>query len=220
MSKRILMVVTNVKQIDQDHPTGLWLSEYAEPYAAFKKAGFQVEVASPLGGKIPLDPNSMTDERPSEWNEAMQYLDKTEKLSAVVFEGYDGIFLPGGHGPMFDLADDKDLQNILAYYEKENKAIGAVCHGPAAFANAFLPDGNPLVKGKKLTGFTNKEEDETGLAPLLPFLLQTKLSELGAGFVEAAPYSDHVVTDGHLVTGQNPQSSESTAQAFIKVVNK
>lgn len=220
MTKKVLMILTNTSQLNKDNPTGLWLSEFTEPYALFKKKGYEISVASPLGGRVPLDPKSITEERPPEWNEAVARLDNTEQLNGIVFEGYDAVFLPGGHGAMFDLPKSNDLQNILAFFAKDNRVIGAVCHGPAAFANAIMPDGSFLVEGKKLTAFTNKEEEEMGLASDMPYLLQSKLAELGAGFVEAAPFTDHVVTDGKLVTGQNPQSAESTAAAVIKLLEQ
>ncbi len=218
MTKNVLMVLTNTSQIDADHPTGVWLSEFAEPYAEFKKNGFSVTVASPKGGIVPLDPTSIEDGQVSEWDEAIQLLQDTTPLKEVVLDDFDGIFLPGGHGTMFDLPGNPALQEALSSFASENKAIGSVCHGPAGFVDVKLEDGSPLVAGKQLTGFTDEEERQTGLDPLMPFLLQTKLKELGAKFIEAAAYSDHVVVDGKFVTGQNPQSSQSAAEAFVKVV--
>ncbi|MGD7046196.1 type 1 glutamine amidotransferase domain-containing protein [Jeotgalibacillus proteolyticus] len=218
MSKNILMVLTNTEKIDQDHPTGLWLSEFAEPYVEFKRNGFDVTVVSPKGGGIPLDPNSLEDEQPAEWKEAEEQLLKTEQLSSVVFDHFDGVFLPGGHGTMFDLPNEPQLQDGLAHFAENNKVIGAVCHGPAGFVDVELSDGTFLVKGKKLTSFTDEEEKETGLDDLMPFLLQSKLEEQGAHFVAQGNWADHVVTDGKFITGQNPQSSQKTAEAFVKAL--
>ncbi|KIL46990.1 type 1 glutamine amidotransferase domain-containing protein [Jeotgalibacillus campisalis] len=218
MTKNILMVVTNTEKIDQDHPTGLWLSEFAEPYVEFKKNGFDVTVVSPKGGGIPLDPNSLEDEQPAEWKEAEEQLLKTGQLSSVVFEHFDGVFLPGGHGAMFDLPNEPQLQDGLAHFAENNKVIGAVCHGPAGFVDVELSDGTPLVKGKKLTSFTDEEEKEMGLVEQMPFLLQSKLEEQGAHFVAQGNWADHVVTDGKFITGQNPQSSQKTAEAFVKAL--
>ncbi|MDG5473580.1 type 1 glutamine amidotransferase domain-containing protein [Jeotgalibacillus sp. ET6] len=218
MSKNILMVLTNTEKIDQDHPTGLWLSEFAEPYVEFKRNGYEVTVVSPKGGGIPLDPNSLGDEQPAEWKEAEEQLLKTEQLSSVVFDHFDGVFLPGGHGTMFDLPNEPQLQDGLAHFAENNKVIGAVCHGPAGFVDVELSDGTFLVKGKKLTSFTDEEEKETGLDELMPFLLQSKLEEQGAHFVAQGNWADHVVTDGKFITGQNPQSSQKTAEAFVKAL--
>ncbi|MFB1083205.1 type 1 glutamine amidotransferase domain-containing protein [Jeotgalibacillus sp. JSM ZJ347] len=219
MSKRVLMVLTNTSEIDKDHPTGLWLSEFAEPYVEFKNNGYEVTVVSPKGGGIPLDPNSLDDgENPAEWKQAEEELQNTEKLSSVVFENFDGIFLPGGHGTMFDLPNEPQLQDALAHFAENNKAIGAVCHGPAGFVDVELSDGTYLVKGKKMTGFTDEEEKDTGLDSLMPFLLQSKLEEQGAHFVAQGNWAEHVLTDGKFVTGQNPQSSQKAAEAFVKVL--
>ncbi|KIL48140.1 type 1 glutamine amidotransferase domain-containing protein [Jeotgalibacillus soli] len=215
MSKNVLMVLTNTSEIDADHPTGLWLSEFAEPYVEFKKNDFNVTVVSPKGGGIPIDPNSLEDEQPEEWKKAQEKLEKTELLSSVVFEHFDGIFLPGGHGTMFDLPEEPHLQDGLAHFAENNKVIGAVCHGPAGFVGVELSDGTPLVKGKKLTAFTNAEEKDTGLDELMPFLLQSKLEEEGAHFVAQGNWANHVMIDGKFITGQNPQSSQKTAEAFV-----
>ncbi|WP_209020113.1 type 1 glutamine amidotransferase domain-containing protein [Jeotgalibacillus proteolyticus] len=220
MTKSVLMVVTNTDKIDADNPTGLWLSEFAEPYVEFKRNGYDVTVVSPKGGAIPLDPNSLEGEQPSEWKEAEAQLLQTEQLSSVVFDHFDGVFLPGGHGTMFDLPNEPQLQDGLAHFAENNKAIGAVCHGPAGFIDVELSDGTPLVKGRKLTSFTDEEEKEMGLVEKMPFLLQSRLEEQGAHFVAQANWADHVVRDGNFVTGQNPQSSQKTAEAFVNVIGK
>ncbi|WP_155114161.1 type 1 glutamine amidotransferase domain-containing protein [Metabacillus mangrovi] len=216
--KKILMVVTNSSQIDEEHETGLWLGEFAEPYIEFMNSGFQVSAASPNGGRIPIDPNSVDGMPPDEWDDAIAMLQNTEVLSAVNVNDYNGIFLPGGHGTMFDLPDNPDLQKALVYFAENNKVIGAVCHGPAGFVNTKLSNGKWLVDGVRLTGFTNEEEQQTGLDSLMPFLLESKLREQGAKFEGAAAYSDHTVSDTRFVTGQNPQSSQSAAAAFAEAV--
>jgi putative intracellular protease/amidase len=216
--KKILMVLTNASKIDDEHETGLWLSEFAEPYAEFKSQGFEVDVASLKGGRIPLDPNSLDDENVETWKGTTKELDQTLVLSQLNVNEYSGIFLPGGHGTMFDLPESAELQKALAHFAENNKAIGAVCHGPAGFVGTRLSTGKWLVEGKSLTGFTNEEEQQTGLDSLMPFLLETKLREQGAQFEKSEAWSDHVMTDGKFVTGQNPQSSQSTAGAFVKVL--
>jgi putative intracellular protease/amidase len=216
--KKILMVLTNASKIDDEHETGLWLSEFAEPYAEFKNQGFEVDVASLKGGRIPLDANSLDDENVETWKGITKELDQTWVLSQLNVNEYSGIFLPGGHGTMFDLPKSAELQQTLSHFAENNKAIGAVCHGPAGFLNTKLSNGEWLVAGISLTGFTNEEEQQTGLDSLMPFLLETKLREQGAQFEKSEAWSDHVITDGKFVTGQNPQSSQSTAEAFVKIV--
>nr|WP_114744828.1 type 1 glutamine amidotransferase domain-containing protein [Falsibacillus pallidus] len=216
--KKVLMVLTNSSKIDDEHETGLWLSEFAEPYVAFKNNGYEIKVASPEGGRIPLDPNSLEDEQLSEWDEAISKLENTEILGGVNTHDFNGIFLPGGHGTMFDLPDSKELSETLAHFAENNKVIGAVCHGPAGFTGTKLSNGKWLVDGKNMTGFTNEEEQQTGLEKAMPFLLESKLREQGAKFEKAAAYSDYVVADGKFITGQNPQSSASTAKAFIEAL--
>ncbi|WP_367379295.1 type 1 glutamine amidotransferase domain-containing protein [Rossellomorea aquimaris] len=216
--KKILMVLTNESKIDDEHETGLWLSEFAEPYEEFKNQGFGVDVASLKGGRIPLDPNSLDNEQVEKWKGVTKELDQTMVLSQLNVNEYAGIFLPGGHGTMFDLPESPELQQALAHFAENNKAIGAVCHGPAGFVGTKLSNGKWLVEGKSLTGFTNEEEQQTGLDSLMPFLLETKLREQGAQFEKSEAWSDHVMTDGKFVTGQNPQSSQSTAEAFVKVL--
>ncbi|UII58694.1 type 1 glutamine amidotransferase domain-containing protein (plasmid) [Cytobacillus spongiae] len=213
------MVLTNESKIDDEHETGLWLSEFAEPYEEFTKQGYQVDVASIKGGRIPLDPNSLDDdEQVEKWKGITKELDQTMVLSQLNVNEYSGIFLPGGHGTMFDLPENPELQKALAHFAENNKAIGSVCHGPAGFVGTKLSNGKWLVEGKSLTAFTNEEEQQTGLDSLMPFLLETRLREQGAQFEKSEAWTDHVITDGKFVTGQNPQSSQSAAEAFVKVL--
>ncbi|MDU2064831.1 MAG: type 1 glutamine amidotransferase domain-containing protein [Sporomusaceae bacterium] len=214
-SKKILMVVTNVYAIDENHPTGLWLEEFAVPYIEFLNAGYSVVVASPKGGKIPLDPNSLAEEIPESWQPAMKVLDSSETLASMSADTFDALILPGGHGPMFDLAVDAKLAALLNKFHNSNKIIGAVCHGPAALVSAVLDNGQSLIAGKKVTGFTNEEERTVQLDHLVPFLLEDKLKELGGTYVSKGAWQAHVVVDGNLITGQNPQSSALFAKAII-----
>ncbi|CAD2076047.1 Molecular chaperone Hsp31 and glyoxalase 3 [Jeotgalicoccus aerolatus] len=219
MSKSILLIVTSHDRIsgDKDKPTGVWLSEAAEPYIAFQSAGFKVDIASPKGGSVPVDPNSVENGSNDEkFTEVTKLLQKTERVKDVVYEGYDAIFLAGGHGAMYDFPGDPDIQNIMAYFKDQGRIVSAVCHGPAAFADAKTKDGKYLVDGIKLTAFTNAEEDATKLSEDMPFMLQTKLEENGAGFVAGAAGEENVVSSGSFVTGQNPASAEAVAKAVIK----
>ncbi|MFC4775221.1 type 1 glutamine amidotransferase domain-containing protein [Paenibacillus sp. GCM10023252] len=215
---KILIVVTNGKQLQDGKVAGLWLSEFAEPYVEFEKQGYDVTIASPLGGPSPIDPNSIQEGIPAEWNDLAPLLDVTVPLSAVTAKEYSGIFLPGGHGAMFDLPGDTHLQNLLTDFTKAGKPVAAVCHGPAGLVGAQLDVGNPLVEGKRLTGFTNEEEQEVGMTEAMPFLLEDKLRSLEAEFVKKPNWEPHVVVDGNLITGQNPQSSVEAARAFVTLI--
>lgn len=216
----ILFVLTSASQIAPSEPTGLWLEEFAVPYNTFQQQGYHISVASVEGGEVPIDPRSQPDEQQQPaWSQAMQQLKNTRKLADINTSDYDAVFLPGGHGTMFDLPDNATLKQLLRDYASEQKVIAAVCHGPAGLVEATLEDGSPLVAGKTLTAFTNAEENEVGLSEQMPFLLETRLKELGANFVEQPNWTDHVQVDGYLITGQNPQSSESAAKAVIKVLS-
>lgn len=218
MSKSVLIMVTNADTIagNKDKPTGVWLSEAAEPYIAFQGAGFKVDIASPKGGPVPIDPNSVENGNDDEkFNEVAKLLQNTLRMKDVVYENYDAIFLAGGHGAMFDFPGEPDIQNIMAYFKDNGRIISAVCHGPAAFADAKTKDGKYLVDGVKLTAFTNEEEDSVNLSDDMPFMLQTKLEENGAGFVKGTAGEEHVVSSGNFVTGQNPASSQAVAEAVI-----
>lgn len=218
MSKSVLIMVTNADTIagNKDKPTGLWLSEAAEPYIAFQGAGFKVDIASPKGGAVPIDPNSVENGNDDEkFTEVTKLLQNTPRIGDLVYENYDAIFLAGGHGAMFDFPGNADIQNIMAYFKDNGRIISAVCHGPAAFADAKTKDGKYLVDGVKLTAFTNAEEDSVSLSEDMPFMLQTKLEENGAGFVKGTAGEEHVVSSGNFVTGQNPASSQAVAEAVI-----
>ena len=215
MSKNVLMVVTSHSHIDDGKTTGIWLSEFAEAYTLFNEQGWDVVVASPLGGKAPVDPASLGEEMDPSFAEAAKRLENTMKLNDLSHERFDAIFLPGGHGAMYDFPTDQKLQSLLRDFYESGKVVAAVCHGPAALVGTVLSDGSPLVAGKRVNAFTDREEEETGLASHLPFLLERRLRELGAIFVAAPNWTAHYEADGNLITGQNPQSTIAVTNAVI-----
>lgn len=219
-TKRILMVVTNHATISKEHKTGLWLEEFAIPYNAFKEKGYDIKVTSIEGGDIPLDPNSITEEDHPEWDEAEGKLKNTTKLSEQDAENFDAVFLPGGHGTMFDFPNSQTLQHILQSFAESDRIIAAVCHGPSGLVNATYNDGTPIVQGKKVSAFTDEEEREMQLVDEMPFLLESTLREKGAEIVSGHKWADVSVRDGNLVTGQNPQSSGSTAKKVIEALEE
>jgi len=213
--KQILMVVTNHSKITDDHKTGLWLEEFTVPYNVFKEKGYDVKVTSITGGEVPLDPSSIPEEQTEEWQDAKEELKDTAKLSKDDAHHFDAVFLPGGHGAVFDFPESETLQYVLQQFAEDNRVIGSVCHGPSGFVNVTYTDGTPLVKGKKMNAFTDSEEKSMGLDNDVPFLLESKLRENGAEFVRGEDWTDFSVRDGNLATGQNPQSSRSTAEKVI-----
>lgn len=216
MKKHILMIVTSAATMaPSSQATGIWLSEFAEPYIAFAKAGAAITVASPAGGKAPVDARSLHD-APPEFLNTLQHLERTTVLSEIKDTAhYNAVFLPGGHGTMFDLPENADLQHILRKAHETGKVLAAVCHGPAGLTGVKLADGRPLVQGKTLTAFTDAEEKEAKLDRFMPFLLESRLRELGADFVRGANWENHVEIDGDLITGQNPQSAQKAADAVL-----
>ena len=217
--KRILMVVTSYNHLDANHPTGVWFEEFAIPYQEFRANGFEVTVASTQGGATPIDPRSEpSPEQAREASEALEALQHTVRLDSINPNDFDAIFIPGGHGPLFDFPGNISLQNILRSSMEQGKMIASVCHGPAAFDGVLLSDGKPLVAGKTMTAFTNHEESSVKLDKLVPFLLETRLRELGAKFVERPDWSIHIERDGNLITGQNHQSSHSAARLLVEAL--
>lgn len=215
--KKILIVTTNYSG-DKNSPmkeTGVYLEEFAVPYLVFKDTGYDITVASPLGGLSPVDESSMSCSNPEEWDLCIKILRDTTRLSEVNYKDYDVLFLPGGHGPMFDLANDELLKEIVEYFYDNAKIVSAICHGPAGLVLAKNKDGESIVKGKKVTSFTNKEEKIMKKDEDVPFLLETRLRELGANFEDAAPWSEHVCVDKNIITGQNPQSSLLLAEKIV-----
>ncbi|NJP38248.1 type 1 glutamine amidotransferase domain-containing protein [Alkalicoccus luteus] len=218
MGKKVLIVVTSSDKI-AGNDTGLWLEEYAAPYAAFVKQGYDVTVRSIDGGQVPLDPNSLPEEENLEWQEAQAILTNTDKLSEDdVSAGYDAVYLPGGHGTVFDFPDNLLLQRVLREHAEQDRVIGSVCHGPTALVHVTLSDGTPLVKGRRVNAFTDEEERDMGLEGAVPFLLESTLREKGAQFEGGDKWTDFSIRDGNLVTGQNPMSSESVARKIIDAV--
>jgi len=219
MTKRILMIVTSHDRIDDDHQTGIWFEEFSVPYHKFLQQGYDVTVVSPAGGDAPLDANSLQDYQATEENEDAKAALKALPTLDDSFQAadYDAVFFPGGHGTMFDLPDNPHVQRLIRDTYSSGKPLAAVCHGPACLVNAIV-DNVSLIKGKKVTAFTDSEERAVQLDQLMPFMLETRLRELGVEFVPADDWSDNTVVDGNLVTGQNPQSSGSAADAVIKLL--
>tara|TARA_B100000212_G_scaffold125946_1_gene94439 strand:- start:497 stop:1183 length:687 start_codon:yes stop_codon:yes gene_type:complete len=222
-AKKVLIVLTSHSKLGETgEKTGFWLEELAAPYYAFKDAGFDIELASPKGGRPPMDPKSDTEESQTEDtrrfkndSEAQNRLMNTKTLASVNTDNYDTVFYPGGHGPLWDLVNDKESIRILEDFNSKNKVIGAVCHAPAALLNAKGTDGNSLIAGKKVTGFTNEEEDEVGLKNDVPFLLENRMKELGGNYQKKENWAKFSVKDGNLITGQNPASSKLVAEDII-----
>ena len=222
---RIVMVLTSHDQLgNTGHKTGFWLEEFAAPYFVFRDAGVQLTLASPAGGQPPIDPKS---DLPENQTEAMarfkrdavaqQALAQTVKLADVKAEDYDSIFYVGGHGPMWDLVDNPVSIALIEAFYNAGKPVAAVCHSPAVFHKVTY-QGAPLVKGKRVTGFTNGEEEAVQLTHVVPFLVEDELKRVGGLYEKAADWQSFVVVDGRLLTGQNPASSTAAAQALLKLV--
>lgn len=216
LDKPLLMLVTSASQMGQGQQTGLWLEEFAIPYQVFRDNKVPVRVASPTGGKVPIDPRSVPDDAQKEqWKDAIAELENTRPLEEIWEDGFVGVFVPGGHGAMFDMPDNPLVAGVLERTWAQGGVVSAVCHGPAALVGVRDEDGVPLVKNRRVSCFTNEEEREVGLDEVMPFLLETRLQELGAEIHNKGKFEPQVVTDGRLVTGQNPPSSEVTAKAVV-----
>lgn len=221
---KILMVLTSHDQLgDTGHKTGFWLEEFASPYYVFKDANVGITLASPKGGQPPLDPKSdepdfQTDatERFKNDAEAQAELANTSKLADISTKDYDAVFYPGGHGPLWDLANDKNSISLIETMMASGRPVAAVCHAPAVLCNAHAKDGTPLINGKNVTGFSNTEEDAVQLTDVVPFLLEDELKTKGANYTKADDWHPYAITDGNLITGQNPQSSELVAEAVLQ----
>ena len=220
---KILMVLTSHDQLgDTGKKTGFWLEEFAAPDYVFKDAGAEITLASPAGGQPPLDPKSdaadaqtESTERFKKDPEAQQALANTVKLAEVKADDYDSLFYPGGHGPLWDLAESRDSIALLEAFAQTNKPFGLVCHAPGVLRHVKAADGTPLVKGRTVTGFTNSEEAGVQLTDVVPFLVEDELKKLGARYEKGPDWGEFVVEDGNLVTGQNPASSEAAADALL-----
>lgn len=222
---KILMVLTSHDQLgNTGHKTGFWLEEFAAPYYAFKDAGAELVLASPKGGQPPLDPKSDAPDAQTEATKrfradaaATAALAHTLPLAEAAKGQYDAVFYPGGHGPLWDLAEDKASIELIERTYAAGKPVGAVCHGPGVFRHA-RHRGEPLVKGKRVTGFTNGEEAAVGLTEVVPFLVEDMLKASGGDYSKAADFHAYAVTDGNLVTGQNPASSVDAAKAVLALL--
>ncbi|WP_330960004.1 type 1 glutamine amidotransferase domain-containing protein [Photobacterium sp. 53610] len=220
---KILMVLTSHDQLGETgHKTGFWLEEFASPYYVFKDAGAILTLASPNGGQPPIDPKSnqpdaQTDatRRFGRDEDAKQCLANTLKLNQVNAEDFDAIFYPGGHGPLWDLAEDPASIALIEAFISQGKPVGAVCHAPAVFRHTQSESGNSLVSGRKVTGFSNSEESAVGLTEVVPFLVEDMLKANGGHYQKSEDWQSHVETDGLLVTGQNPASSDACAVALM-----
>ncbi|BBM03185.1 type 1 glutamine amidotransferase domain-containing protein [Microbulbifer sp. GL-2] len=223
---KILMVLTSHDQLgDTGKKTGFWLEEFAAPYYIFKDAGAEVTLASPKGGQPPLDPKSdepdfqtAATERFHQDPATQQVLANTAKLTDMDESDFDAIFYPGGHGPLWDLAEDQKSISLIEEFYAADKPIGAVCHAPGIFRHTLRKDGEPLVSGKSVTGFTNTEEAAVELVDIVPFLVEDMLKDKGGNYSKKGDWAPYVVQDGKLVTGQNPASSEETAQTLMGLI--
>lgn len=220
---KVLIVLTSHDQLgDTGKKTGFWLEELAAPYRRFKAAGYDITLASPAGGRPPLDPKSnepgfQTDD--THWfeadAEASAALADTVRLDSVSAEDYDTVFYPGGHGPLWDLAEDPDSRRLIETTLRSGKPVALVCHAPGVLRHVTDGDGAPIVAGKKVTGFTNTEEAAVELVDVVPFLVEDELLALGGNYSKGADWGSYVVEDGLLITGQNPGSSAAAADALI-----
>ena len=224
----VLMILTSHSELgNTGKKTGFWVEEFASPYYTLSDAGIEVTLASPKGGQPPIDPKSA---EPDSQTEATRRFDKdqdlqqllatTKKLSDVKAEDFDAVFYPGGHGPLWDLTTDQDSIRLIQNFWSANKPVAAVCHAPAALLNVKDEKGEPLVKGKNVTGFTNTEEEAVQLTEVVPFLLEDELKNRGGNYSKKEDWASYVVKDGLLITGQNPASSEEAAKELLKLLKK
>lgn len=220
---KILMVLTSHDELGKTgKKTGFWLEEFTAPYFVFKDAGAEVVLASPAGGQPPLDPKSDLPEFQTAMTErfksdaaAQQALANTVKLAGIDQQDFDTVFYPGGHGPLWDLAESADSIQLIESFDRANKPMGFVCHAPGALRHVKAASGAPLIQGKQVTGFTNSEEATVELTDVVPFLIEDEFIKLGAHYQKGADWAPFVVQDGHLITGQNPASSEDVAKALL-----
>jgi putative intracellular protease/amidase len=225
---KILMVLTSHDKLgDTGKKTGFWLEEFAAPYYVFKDAGAEITLASPKGGQPPIDPTSDKEDAQTEDTrrfkadaEAQSHLGSTLKLADVTADGFDAIFYPGGHGPLWDLAEDKDSKRLIEAFAAADRPVGAVCHAPAVFRNTLTADGKPLVSGRHVTGFTNTEEEAAGLTKVVPFLVEDMLKAKAGNYEKGVDWASFVLRDGKLVTGQNPASSAKAAKAILALIEQ
>ncbi|MFD0888840.1 type 1 glutamine amidotransferase domain-containing protein [Streptosporangium algeriense] len=225
-TKRILVVVTNVGEYEKaGMRTGLWLGELTHFWDYAERAGFSMDIASPSGGAIPIDPESLAHDVLAELGTERRYrdrrfmdlLDDTVKVADVDVEDYDAIYLTGGHGVMFDFPRSDDLESLVARFHESGRVVSAVCHGPCGLLNVTLSTGEPLVKDRDVTGFSWPEEEAADREDAVPYSLQDELKKLGAHYsVADRPFETHVVEDDRLITGQNPGSARGVAEAVVR----
>ena len=224
---KVLIVLTSHDQLgDTGKKTGFWLEEFASPYYHLKDAGVQVTLASPSGGQPPLDPKSnepdfQTDDtrRFDDDQIAQNELANTAKLAEMKVEDFDAVFYPGGHGPLWDLHNDNDSIALIEGFIAAGKPVATVCHAPAVLLKAKDQNGNPLLKGKEVTGFSNSEEAAVALTNIVPFLVEDQLIAMGGVYQKVDDWNSLVVVDGLIITGQNPGSSAAVAEALVKAIN-
>ncbi|PSG88182.1 type 1 glutamine amidotransferase domain-containing protein [Aurantibacter aestuarii] len=220
----VLFVLTSHDQLgDTGEKTGFWVEEFASPYYTLLDQGVYITVATPNGGAAPIDPRSNEEsaateatERFNADKEAQNIIANTKQLSEMNASNFDAVFYPGGHGPLWDLANDKTSIQLIETFNKQNKPIAFVCHAPAALKNVNAEDGSPLVKGKKVTGFTNSEENAVGLTNVVPFLVEDMLSSNGGIYSKKEDWAAYAIKDGNLITGQNPASSKLVAEKLLE----
>ncbi len=224
---KILMVLTSHDRMgDTGHATGFWLEEFAAPYFVFKDAGAEITLASPKGGMPPVDPNSQAEEALTDETrrfeadaEANAQLAATHKLADVQVDDFDALFFPGGHGPLWDLTDDADAKRLIEGFLAVDRPVATVCHSPTVLLQARTADGEPLVKGRRVTGFANSEEDAVGLSDVVPHLLEDALKAQGADYQRSRDdFAPFQLRDGLLITGQNPASSGPTATLLLEAL--
>ena len=223
---KVLMILTSHATLgDTGKKTGFWLEEFAAPYYVLLDAGAEISLASPAGGQPPLDPQSDVPKAQTEATArfkkdlaAQLLLANTTKLSAIDADGFDAIFFPGGHGPLWDLAENADSQRMIETFMADDRPIAAVCHAPAIFKNTKGVDGKSAVAGRRVTGFTNTEEAGVGLTKIVPFLVEDMLKANGGLYEKGPDWGSYVVVDGKLITGQNPASSQAAAQQLLKLL--
>lgn len=220
----ILMVLTSHDELGKTgRKTGFWLEEFAAPYYVFKDAGAGITLASPAGGQPPLDPASDAQDMQTDATrrfkddaQAQDALANTRKLADVDAADFDAVFYPGGHGPLWDLAEDRHSIDLIESFWNTGKPVAAVCHAPGVLRRVKDGEGQPLVKGRKVTGFSNAEETAVGLDGVVPFRVEDELQRLGGEYDRGAEWASHIEIDGRLVTGQNPASSAAAAQALMQ----
>jgi putative intracellular protease/amidase len=225
---KVLMVLTSHDKLgDTGRKTGFWLEELAAPYYAFKDAGAEITLASPKGGNPPLDPKSNEPDFQTELThrfeadeEAKAQLATTVRLDSVSAADFDTVFYPGGHGPLWDLAEDSHSISLIEAFIAAGKPVALVCHAPGVLRHVKTAEGRPLVEGKKVTGFANSEEEGVGLTHIVPFLVEDELIAKGGLYSKGADWGSYVVQDGQLITGQNPGSSAATAAQLLKQLSK